>query len=122
MHVESFQLWLLIGGLAFSIFGGLVLFSRVFPDLLYRTWWKRDDLARKLLPGNSGYFFDRYGRGLGSFILGILMLLSPVISWIDLETNNADSYYGCISYRVAIYWLREISCRYLRAGRCFCHL
>jgi hypothetical protein len=77
MYLDSTQLWLLIGGLAFSVFGWLIVFSHKFRGM----WWRKDDesdLDRKLFAGKSGYYFDRYGRGLGSATLGFLMVAAFV--------------------------------------------
>jgi hypothetical protein len=77
MYLDFTQLWLLVGGLVFSAFGWLIVFSKTFREM----WWRKEDesaLDRKLFAGKSGYYFDRYGRGLGSATLGLLMLAAFV--------------------------------------------
>ena len=75
MNVDYTQWWLLVGGLAFAIFGALI----VFNDEFRRYWFengKESELDTKLFRGKSGYYFNRYGRGLGSLTLGIMMLIA----------------------------------------------
>ena len=55
---------------------------------------------RKLFPGKSGYYFDRYGRGLGSLTLGVMMLatfvgslwkpLLPVLIFVETPSEWFD--------------------------------
>jgi len=78
--MSTYQSFLLIAGLVFTALGGLVVFSDSFLEYMYRTWWKRTELAKKLFPGESGYFFDRYGRGLGALLVGIGMLIALLMS------------------------------------------
>ena len=103
MHLDSLQLWLLIGGLVFSIFGGIAVFSETFREM----WWSKEhesELDKKLFPGKSGYYFNRYGRGLGSLTLGIMMTaaffgslwkpLLPVLAVIAAPGNLLSTGYG----------------------------
>jgi hypothetical protein len=75
MSLDSFQLVLLIGGFSFTVFGGLAVFSDKFLRTMDRTFWKNSRTDKIIFTDNSGYFFNRYGRGLGALILGIGMLL-----------------------------------------------
>src|SRR5262252_9580355 len=75
--LDHTQLWLLIGGVAFSVFGWLIVLNNNFRN----KWWRKEDesdLDRKLFAGKSGYYFDRYGRGLGNATLGLMMLVAFV--------------------------------------------
>jgi hypothetical protein len=63
----------------FTIFGGLI----VFDDRFLRMWWedgKESELDKRMFPGKSGYYFNRYGRGLGGLTLGVMMLVAFVIT------------------------------------------
>jgi hypothetical protein len=74
MSFDASQWFLLISGLVFAIFGGLVFFSDRFFSMMQRTWWKQtSSLDKKMFP-SGGYFFNRYGRGLGPFIFGLGLL------------------------------------------------
>jgi hypothetical protein len=76
MHLDHFQIGLLLGGLAFGTFGALVVFSNRFLGLLERTvWTKRTKVDELLFPRNSARIFNRYGTGLGCLILGAGMLI-----------------------------------------------
>jgi hypothetical protein len=67
MHFDTSQLWLLIGGLILTTIGGLGVFS----DRFLTFWW----MSKSSNPREQGdYHFSRYGRGLGSLILGLGML------------------------------------------------
>jgi hypothetical protein len=75
MHFDSTELFLLIGGLLLISFGGLVVFSDRFLAKLDATIWKDTKLDKFIFRGKSGYWFNRYGRGLGALTLGVGMLL-----------------------------------------------
>jgi hypothetical protein len=97
MHIDFFNLWLLVAESAFSIFGLLVVFSKAFLIFLDRTWWKRSKLGDVMFPRNSAYLFNRYGTGLGSLLLGLGMLalfaenlntsLSPIVDLLFLPVT-----------------------------------
>jgi hypothetical protein len=46
---------------------------------------EESELDKKLFPGRSGHYFNRYGRGLGSLTLGIGMLIAFAIT----ESQNS---------------------------------
>jgi hypothetical protein len=97
MHIDLSNLWLLVAGSAFSIFGLLVVFSKAFLAFLERTWWKRSKVGEVMFPKNSAYLFNRYGTGLGSLLLGLGMLalfaenldksLSPIVDLVFLPVT-----------------------------------
>ena len=72
--MDSFQYFLLVGGLLCSVLGGLVVFSNKFLGKLEKTLWKQTAVDEVLFAGRTGYWFNRYGRGLGMLTLGIGML------------------------------------------------
>jgi hypothetical protein len=75
MHLDNFQLFLLIGGSVFAILGGLVVFDDKFLSAMERGLWRDTEIDKALFSTKSGYLFNRYGRGLGSLSLGVGMLL-----------------------------------------------
>jgi len=106
--------------LVFSIFGALAVFSDTFRN----TWWRKEDeseLDKKLFPGKSGYYFNRYGRGLGSLTLGIMMIFSfvgtlwkpilPILAVVASPGEWLDSGYGRVLFTIlavaAIYVLAK---------------
>jgi len=72
--LTGYQWFLLIAGLSFTVLGGLVFFSDRFLGMMQRTWWKQESKLDKTMFPNGGYFFDRYGRGLGALIFGVGLL------------------------------------------------
>ena len=111
MPFDSTQLWLLVGGLAFSVFGWLIVFSNKFRGM----WWREEDesdLDRKLFAGKSGYYFDRYGRGLGSVTLGLFMLAAfvgtifkstlPALAIIASPAELLSTGYGRLFFAVLV--------------------
>ena len=79
MSFDSSQLFLLISGVICTTFGGLVFFSDRFLATMERTLWKQTKIDKALFP-DGAYFFNRYGRGLGPFILGLGLL------WLFVQT------------------------------------
>jgi hypothetical protein len=74
MLLDGFQWFLLIAGLVFGSVGALTVFSNSFLHVLDRTIWKETKWDRMLFSSETGYWFNRYGRGLGSLLLGAAML------------------------------------------------
>ena len=64
----------LVGGLFFTIFGGLVVFSDRFLSALNRTFWKESEADKKMFSGRYSYLYARYCRGLTALLLGITLL------------------------------------------------
>jgi hypothetical protein len=75
MDFNEYRLWLLIGGVIFSALGAAAVFSNRFR----KAWWGKgneSEIDKMLFSGKRGYYFDRYGRGLGALTLGVMMLLA----------------------------------------------
>ena len=66
--------WVLILGLVFTVFGGLVLFSNAFLAALKQTLWKDSESAKQHIPARYRYLEDRYVSGLSTFLLGLVCL------------------------------------------------
>jgi hypothetical protein len=128
MQLDSFQLCLLVGGSAFFIFGTLVVFSDKFRE----SWWNKEhetELDKKIFPGRSGYYFDRYGRGLGGLTLGVMMLatfvgslwkpLLPFLIFVEtpLEWLPGKKWLLALFSIVALYFLFRHSLHHSRADR-----
>lgn len=60
--------------LANLIFGALVVFSNRVIDFLERTIWKQTEEERRMLPDKYAHFINRYETGLGSLLLGAVLL------------------------------------------------
>jgi len=74
MNVEVFNIFVLIIGICFLIFGLSVVFNNSFLNVLYRTIWRRSNLDKATFPGKTGYYYDRYVRGITSLLAGITLL------------------------------------------------
>lgn len=75
MQLDSFQLWLLIGGSLLTVLGGLVVFNDRFLKYLEQTWWKKGRADDAIFSDKGARIFNRYGTGLGCLILGIGLLV-----------------------------------------------
>lgn len=74
MNFSIEQLLLLAAGFFFSGIGGALVFNNRFFNWVEQTWWKRTGRESSLFSGQNGRFFDRYGRGLGMLLMGIVIL------------------------------------------------
>jgi hypothetical protein len=70
-------------GMANTIFGSLVVFNDTFLAYMKRKWWTDSDISRRIFPGKSIYFYDRYVTGLSSLILGLIFLATALIMILD---------------------------------------
>jgi hypothetical protein len=73
------QILILIVAVVFVILGGLVVFSDKFYSYMMRTWWAPCKLDKALFP-SGGNIYNRYGRGLGTLIGGIIIILWWLVS------------------------------------------
>jgi hypothetical protein len=67
---------LAIIGLSLMIFGACVLFNDKFLARMRKSLWKRTGEATfgMVFSEAESISFDRYGRGLGAFVAGIILL------------------------------------------------
>jgi hypothetical protein len=75
MENSVIKLAFLVVALSSTIFGGLVLFSDKVLDGLQRTIWRQDETEKKIFTDRRAFIYNRYVTGLGSFLVGIFMLV-----------------------------------------------
>jgi hypothetical protein len=71
------RIFLLLFGIFFAVDGILAVFNRRYLDFMRRRFWAGRD-EKKYFPGNTGYIYDRYIRGVGYIVLGIGTFLFAV--------------------------------------------
>jgi hypothetical protein len=69
------HLLILILGILLTCFWGTVVFSDRFFDLMNRAWWKVTERDEESMSKQAMNNFNRYGRGLGGFLGGIILLI-----------------------------------------------
>jgi len=69
---------LLVVGLAFIIFSLLLLFKRGFVEKLRQGIWKPKEY--EVFPEKEGYSYDKYTRGIGLLVAGLLMVVFAIYS------------------------------------------
>jgi len=74
-----FFISLLIMGITGIIFGSLLLFKPGFVEKLRHDLWKEKN---DTWPEKEGYFYDKYTRGLGLLIAGMLFAGFAIYSLI----------------------------------------
>ncbi len=74
MELDNGTIWLLILGIFFTLFGGFVLLSDRFLGGLKKSFWKDDEIDKRDIGEKNIHLFDRFGRGLSAFLLGIVFL------------------------------------------------
>lgn len=72
---------MLVSGVVFLTFGILAVFSNRFLRFMYRTFWKESDLDKRLFPGKTGYIYDKYVQGIGSIVIGSMLLLFAIFAF-----------------------------------------
>ena len=68
-----------IVGLCFGVFGFRLLFQKGFVEKLREGRWKPGKKL-KLFSEKEGYMYDKYTRGIGTLILGLMFLAFSVFS------------------------------------------
>lgn len=71
--MEAFDIVLVGVGAFLTLIGGLIVFSDNFFTYMERTFWKHSKLDKTIFGAARRY--NRYGRGLGSLIAGIIILV-----------------------------------------------
>jgi len=79
MHIEQLKVLLIAFGLTATIFGALVVFSDRFLAFLERTIWKQRN-NNKSFTARSAYVYNRYGTGLSTLLLGVIVLIMTLTS------------------------------------------
>ncbi len=74
MNLKLILVAMLIFGLYFTSFGLKLLFKQDFVEKLRMGIWEPGELSKKNFPGKSGYYYDKYGRGIESLLMGLLAL------------------------------------------------
>lgn len=74
MELGNGETWILVFGFFFLLFGGLVLFNNRFLGSLKKSFWKDDEFDKKNIGDRYIYLHDRFGRGLSTFLLGLIFL------------------------------------------------
>jgi hypothetical protein len=79
MNLSSSQYILAIVAVIVMIFGALVLFSDKFLARMHKSLWRGVGSADEWFSEADSKSFDRYGRGLGAFIAGLILLAMLLI-------------------------------------------
>jgi hypothetical protein len=77
MHLDTHLLALIIGVLA-TTFGGLIVFNDEVFNGISSTLWKPSEQDKKSWSPQGIHNFNRYGRGLGLFLGGIILTIVAV--------------------------------------------
>lgn len=75
----------LIVGILFTAIGGLTVFSRRFFASISRTLWKPSESDRRSMSLEATNSFNKYGRGLGLFVGGIIILVMMLQFYLSPE-------------------------------------
>ncbi len=70
---EKFNILMFVLGLSFTIFGALLLFKKGFVEKMREGIWKSDEEYNPFTE-KGGYSYDKYNRGIGYFIVGLITL------------------------------------------------
>ena len=74
MNIQWLLIGLLIFGLWATTFGLRLLFKAGYVEKLRTGIWKPTQLDEKNFPGKSGYYYNKYARGIESLVMGLLAL------------------------------------------------
>jgi hypothetical protein len=66
--------WVTAFGALSALFGGSVLFSDRFFSWMSKNAWVSSDIDKRSMSPEGIYKFNRYGRGGGAFLGGIILL------------------------------------------------
>ena len=69
----------LVAGVLLTLFGGSVVLSDRFFAWMTKNVWKGSDQERRLWSTEGIRNFNRYGRGLGSLLAGIVLLIYSLV-------------------------------------------
>jgi hypothetical protein len=79
MNLTTTELALVVVALFLVTFGALVLFSDKFFEKMEHSLWKRSGSAHEWFSEAEAKSFNRYGRGLGAFLAGLILLVLIVL-------------------------------------------
>lgn len=68
------HIFILMAGSVFLAFGVLVVFSRKFLVFLHQTLWKSGELDKRFFTEKSGYYYNKYIRGIGCIVFGLILI------------------------------------------------
>jgi hypothetical protein len=76
---------LIVFGLSCAVLGGLVTFSDKFARRMsqQKHGWNKAPEARAAWTDEGFYKYNRYGLGLGTFVLGIGVLISLLVTYLQ---------------------------------------
>ncbi len=74
---------LLIVGLYLAIFGFRVVFQKGYVEKLQKGIWK-SDTDEEIFSKKSGYFYDKYARGLKFLIVGLIFTSSAIYGLLKI--------------------------------------
>jgi hypothetical protein len=69
------HLGILILGVLLTVFGASVIFNEQFFRLMNSSLWKASEQDRRNWSAEGRYRFNKYGRGLGALLGGIILLM-----------------------------------------------
>ena len=69
-----FALFIFVGGVCFTVFGGRILFEDGYVEKLQNSAWKS---LNERMAGKEGYMYDKYARGVRYFVSGLILTGEP---------------------------------------------
>jgi hypothetical protein len=69
-------------GILVTAFGGFVLFNEDFFRKMGETWWKPTEADKKSWSPEGMRNFNKYGRGIGAFLGGIILLIFSFLYYL----------------------------------------
>ena len=82
MNIDIHLVTLVLGILT-TTFGALMLFSNTFINFMKAHLWINEDLDRRNWSPEGARRFNKYGRGLGAFIGGIILLAFSLAYYLN---------------------------------------
>jgi hypothetical protein len=85
MVMDVGLLILIVFDLSGAVLGGLVTFSDSCAKRMVRQkqYWGKSPEARNAWSDEGWYRYNRYGLGLGTFIMGIAILISIFVNYLQ---------------------------------------